>query len=205
MLALRAALRGQGLEEEAELDLQGFSAPLVPERAFVQLAVEGATLDAVGNRFAATLAIAAEGMPTQRLRLAGRVVATVPVLVAARRMAAGEVVRANDVRVLRMPAGRMRPGAAQEAAQVVGQALRRPAAADQPLLVADLAQPLAVERGATVTMVYETPGMTLTRPGARDGRAPCGRERAGDEPREPRGGGGAGDRTGPRRGWGPGR
>jgi flagella basal body P-ring formation protein FlgA len=165
VLALRAALRGQGLEEEAELELQGFTPPMVPERAFVQLAVEGATLDVAGGRFVATLAVVAEGMPTQRVRLGGRVVATVPMLVAARRMAVGEVVRAGDVRVLRVPASRLRPGAAQEPAQVVGQALRRPASAEQPLLLADLAQPATVERGQTVTMLYEVPGMTLTAQG----------------------------------------
>jgi flagella basal body P-ring formation protein FlgA len=165
VLALRAALRGQGLDEEAELELQGFVAPMVPERAFVQLAAEGAVLDAAGGRFAATLAVVAEGMPTQRMRLGGRVVATAPVLVATRRMAIGEVVRPQDVRVTRVPAARVRPGAAQEMPQVVGQALRRPAAPDQPLLIADLVQPAAVERGQTVTMLYEIPGMSLTAQG----------------------------------------
>lgn len=165
VLALRAALRHQGLDEEAELELQGFAAPLVPEGAFVQVAVEGAVLDAAGGRFAATLAVLAEGTPTQRIRLAGRVVATVPVLVATRRMAAGEVVRAQDVRLIRVPASRLRPGAAQGMEGVIGQALRRPAAADQPLLLADLAQPVAVERGQTVTMVFEVPGMVLTAQG----------------------------------------
>jgi flagella basal body P-ring formation protein FlgA len=164
-LALRAALRPQGLGEEDELELQGFAPPMVPEGAFVQVAVEGATLDSVGGRFVATLAVVAEGMPTQRLRLAGRVVQTVPMLVASRRLTTGEVVRPADVRVVRVPAGRFRPGAAQEAAQVVGQALRRPATAAQPLLLADLAQPAAVERGQTVTMLYEIPGMTLTAQG----------------------------------------
>lgn len=163
--ALRAALRSQGLEEEAELELQGFTAPLVPERAFVQLAVEAASLDAAGGRFAATLAVAADGMPTQRLRLAGRVVPTVPMLVAVRRLAVGEVVRAQDVRLVRVPASRLRPGAAQAMEGVVGQALRRPANADQPLLLADLAAPVAVERGQTVTMVFEIPGMVLTAQG----------------------------------------
>jgi flagella basal body P-ring formation protein FlgA len=165
LLALRAALRHQGLDEEAELEPQGFAPPLVPEGAFVQLAVEGAVLDMAGGRFAATLAVVAEGMPTQRLRLAGRAVATVPVLVATRRMAAGEVVRAADVRLVRVPASRLRPGAAQAVEGVVGQALRRPAAAEQPLLLADLAQPVAVERGQTVTMVFEVPGMVLTAQG----------------------------------------
>jgi flagella basal body P-ring formation protein FlgA len=172
LLALRAALRHQGLDEEAELDPQGFAPPMVPEGAFVQIAVEGAVLDAAGGRFAATLAVMADGMPTQRIRLAGRVVATVPVLVATRRMAAGEVVRAADVRVISVPASRLRPGAAQAADGVVGQALRRPAAADQPLLLADLALPVAVERGQTVTMVFEVPGMVLTAQGrALDGAA----------------------------------
>uniref|UniRef100_UPI0022EA8D16 flagellar basal body P-ring formation chaperone FlgA n=1 Tax=Falsiroseomonas oryzae TaxID=2766473 RepID=UPI0022EA8D16 len=100
-----------------------------------------------------------------RLRLAGRAVPTVPMLVAARRMAAGETLRAADVRLIRVPASRLRPGAAQEAEVVLGQALRRPAAADQPLLLADLVQPVAVERGQTVTMLYQVPGMVLTAQG----------------------------------------
>ncbi len=162
---LRAALRPQGLEEEAEIELQGFVPPMVPERAFLQMVVEQAMLDAGAQRFAATLAIAAEGMPTARLRLSGRVVTTVPMLVAVRRMAAGEVIGPSDVRVLRVPASRLRPGAAQRLDQAVGQALRRPAAPEQPLLVADLAQPAAVERGQTVLMTYEVPGMTLTAQG----------------------------------------
>lgn len=174
VLALRAALRTQGLDDESEFDLQGFTPPMVPERAFVQLALEGAVLDAAGGRFAATLAVAAEGMPTQRLRIAGRVVPTVPMLVATRRMAVGEVLRAQDVRVMRVPAARLRPGVAQDMPQVVGQALRRPAAADQPLLLADLSLPAAVERGQTVTMFYEVPGLALTAQGRAMDAAPRG-------------------------------
>jgi flagella basal body P-ring formation protein FlgA len=167
---LRTALRPQGLEEEAELELAGFAPPMVPQAAFAQLAVEGAVLDPATARFAATLVVAAEGMPTQRLRVTGRVVATQPMLVATRRLAAGEVLGPADVRLVRVPASRLRAGAAQRPEQAVGQALRRPAAAEQPLLVADLTQPLAVERGATVTMVFETPGMMLTAQGrAMDG------------------------------------
>ncbi|MGG5808792.1 flagellar basal body P-ring formation chaperone FlgA [Falsiroseomonas sp. CW058] len=162
---LRAALRHQGLEEEAEVELQAFAPPMVPQAAFAQLAVEGAALDAATSRFAAVLVVAAEGTPTLRLRVTGRVVPTVPMLVAARRLALGEVVGTGDVRLVRVPASRLRPGAAQRADQVVGQAMRRPAGADQPLLLADLAQPVAVERGATVTMVYEAPGMQLTAQG----------------------------------------
>jgi flagella basal body P-ring formation protein FlgA len=173
-LALRAALRGQGLEEDADLELQGFAPPMVPERSFVQLVVESAVLDAAAGRFAASLALAAEGLPTQRLRLAGRVVTTVPMLVATRRMAIGEVVREADVRLIRVPASRVRPGAAQAAEAVVGQALRRPAAAEQPLMLANLVAAATVERGQTVTMLFQAPGMTLTAQGRAMESAPRG-------------------------------
>ncbi|WP_137177116.1 flagellar basal body P-ring formation chaperone FlgA [Roseomonas sp. AR75] len=174
LVALRTALRSQGLDEEDEVELPGFSPPMVPEQAFVQLAVEGAVLDPAAGRFAATLAIVAEGIPTQRLRLAGRAVRMAPMLVAARRLPAGEAIRPGDVRVIRVPASRLRPGAAQAMETVVGQALRRPAAAEQPLLVSDLARPVAVERGQTVTMLYEIPGMTLTALGRAMDSAPRG-------------------------------
>lgn len=162
---LRNSFRHQGLDEESELELQGFAAPMIPQAAFAQLALEGAALDITAQRFAAVLVVAADGMPTQRLRVTGRIVPTVPMLVAARRMAVGEVLGTNDVRVVRVPASRLRPGAVQRPDQAVGQALRRPAGAEQPLLLADLTLPLAIERGATVTMTYEVPGMTLTAQG----------------------------------------
>ncbi len=174
LLALRAALRPQGLEEEMELEPIGFTAPMVPERAFVSLAVEGAVLDAAGGRFAATLAVLAEGQPTQRIRIAGRVVATLPMVVAVRRMGAGEVLREADVRLIRVPASRLRPGAAQEVSQVVGQALRRPAMPDQGLLLAELAPRPLVQRGQTVVMVFEMPGITLTAQGRAMEAAPRG-------------------------------
>jgi flagella basal body P-ring formation protein FlgA len=171
---LRAALRPQGLDDMAELELLNFSAPLVPLAAFATVTVEQATIDPVQQRFGATLVVAADGMATQRLRVTGRIQATAPVLVAARRLAIGEVVGPRDVRVVRMLAGRIRPGVADRPEQALGQAIRRPAAAEQPLMLADLAQPHAVERGATVTMLYDIPGMALTAQGRAMEGAPRG-------------------------------
>ncbi|MGG5886212.1 flagellar basal body P-ring formation chaperone FlgA [Falsiroseomonas sp. HC035] len=163
--ALRQVLGPQGVEEKADLVLSGFSAPLLPPAALPQILVEQASYDAGSGRFGASLAVAADGMPTQRIRLAGRVVATHPVLVAVRRMAVGEVLRPEDVRLVRLPSSQGRPGAAERADQAVGQALRRPAAAGQPLLLASLAPPLVIERGATVTLHYETRGLAMTAQG----------------------------------------
>lgn len=160
--ALRDTLRAQGVEEDADLELQAFIAPLVPPAAFPQIMVEQAAYDATTQRFAAGLAITADGMATQRIRLAGRAVVTLPVVLAVRRLGVGDVVRAQDIRLARIPASRLRAGAAERLDQALDQALRRPVSAGQPLMMANLSQPLVVERGSTVTMQYEIPGLSVT-------------------------------------------
>jgi flagella basal body P-ring formation protein FlgA len=171
---LRAELGRLGMDAEAELDLPGFRAPMVPLAAFVQLAVEGASFDAATARFAVTLAVAAEGMPTLRQRVAGRAVPTAPVVVATRRLAMGEVVGPEDARLARLRAERVRPGAAQRLEQVVGQRLRRPVGADIPFATADLGAPAVVEKNALVTMLLDAPGLSLSVQGRALGSAPRG-------------------------------
>ncbi|MBX6373470.1 MAG: flagellar basal body P-ring formation protein FlgA [Acetobacteraceae bacterium] len=159
---IRQDLVRQGMEETAELDIPGFNPPMVPPEAFVRLAVEASSYDAATARFAVTLAIAAEGMPVLRQRLAGRAVPTVPVVVATRRLGLGEVVGPGDARLVRLRAERVRPGAAQSLDQVIGQQLRRPIAPEVIFSAADLGTPLVVRKNALVLMLHEAPGLTLT-------------------------------------------
>jgi flagella basal body P-ring formation protein FlgA len=162
---LRPDLLLQGMEAEAELEMPGFVAPQVPPGAMLQLTAEQAAFDPATRRFAATLVIAADGLPVQRMRLAGRAVSTVPMVVATHRMALGEVLGPGDVRVVRVPAGRLRPGAAQALDQVLGQQLRRPASAEMPVALADLGAPVVIEKNGLVTMQVEAPGLTLATQG----------------------------------------
>jgi flagella basal body P-ring formation protein FlgA len=104
----------------------------------------------------------------------GRAVATLPVVVATRRMAVGEVVRPGDLRATRLRAERVRAGTAQQAEEVVGQQLRRPMAAGMAFLAADLAPPSLVERNALVVLVLEAPGLSLTAQGRALEAAPRG-------------------------------
>jgi len=173
-LALRGELLRLGLDPDSELDLGPLSPAMVPPGAVPHLAVEGASFDPASGRFAATLVVVAEGMPVLRQRIAGRAMATLPAVVATRRMALGETVRAGDARLVRLRAERVRPGSADRLDQVVGQQLRRPMATDAPFLRADLAPPSLVEKNALVTMVVETPGLSLTAQGRALEAAPRG-------------------------------
>ncbi|MFC0407522.1 flagellar basal body P-ring formation chaperone FlgA [Roseomonas elaeocarpi] len=169
---LRNALIALGMDPDAEVDIPGFAAPMVPPDSLPRVTVEQPSLDE--NRFAATIAVEADGMPALRLRVAGRVSATVPVAVATRRMSLGEVVKASDVRVQRVRVERSRPGLADDAVLVVGQQLRRPIGEGMPFAVRDLGAPVLIEKNSTVVMVVESNGLTLTAQGRAMADAPRG-------------------------------
>ncbi|USQ72336.1 flagellar basal body P-ring formation chaperone FlgA [Roseomonas mucosa] len=160
---LQEALSAQGLDPAMELEIPGFTTPMVPLSGLVRVEVAQPWLD--GRRFGATLVLAAEGMPTQRLRIAGRGHATAPVAIATRRLALGEVVRAGDVQVQRLRTDRLRPGLAEDASLVVGQQLRRPVMEGAPFALRDLGAPVLIEKNTTVTMVVERGGLLLTAQG----------------------------------------
>lgn len=162
---LREELFRHGVDPDMEVDLPGLVPPMVPAGAIYQLAIEGLAVEQPTLRFAATLAVLAEGMPALRMRLAGRAVPTLAVVVATRRLALGEVIAPQDARLVRLRAERVRPGLAQQLEQVVGQELRRPMAAEQPFALVDLGPPSIVQKNALVTMLLEAGGLQLTAQG----------------------------------------
>lgn len=171
---LRAALLECGLDPEAELELGPLALPMVPPGTARHLAVESASLDPPSGRFSATLTVLAKDMPGLRLRLAGRAVPSLPVVVAARRLAPGDILGPGDARLVRLRAERVRPGTAERLDQVLGQQVQRPLGAETPLQRGDLAAPLLVGRNALVTMVLEAPGISLTAQGRAMAAAPQG-------------------------------
>lgn len=172
--ALRADLSRMGVDPDAELDLGPLLPPVVPSASIAHVSAEGTSLDAATGRFSSTIVVLAEGVPTARMRLAGRAVPTQPAVVATRRIGLGEVVGPADVRLVRLRAERVRPGTAQGLEQVVGQQLRRPVAPDMPFAAADLQAPAMVEKNAPVTLVLEAPGLSLSAQGRALEAAPRG-------------------------------
>lgn len=172
--ALRADLLRLGVDQDAELDLGVFSPPMVPPAATLRITTEGTSYDAATARFATTLVVLAEGMPTLRQRLAGRAMPTEAVVLATRRLPLGATVGEGDVRLVRQRAERVRSGTAQRLDQVVGQQVRRPMAAEAPFMAADLAAPSLVERNALVVLLLEAPGLSLSAQGRALEAAPRG-------------------------------
>ena len=172
LAAIRAELVRHGLDPEAELEPGPLAPVVVPPAAAAQVGVEAASLEA--GRFGAVLVVVAEGMPVLRQRVTGRALPTVPVVLATRRIAVGEVIRPADIRPGRMRADRARPGLAETPEQVLGLAARRAVPAEGGFAPGDLAPPPLVEKNALVTMLVEAPGLSLSAQGRALDAAPRG-------------------------------
>ncbi len=172
LAVLKDALVDAGASKDIDILLPGFAPPLVAPEAVPLLAIEQLQFDRASERFTATLTVTTARPPLQRVRLSGTVQEMTDAVVTTRRLPAGSVVTPGDVVVKRVRAQAWQQEMARTTGQAIGLAVRHMTQAGQPLPVADLAPPVAVQRGARVTMELRAPGLsisgigTATEPGA---------------------------------------
>ena len=159
--AVRASLVAAGASAECEVELPGFTPPMVPAEASPQALATELDYDAGSGRFSAVLSVTGEGMEPINLRMAGQVDDTIELPVAVARLAAGTVVRADDVRLARVHVAMVHSEVLHETADAVGMQLRHPMMAGQPFAVAEMARPTLVQRGSDVQMQLQAPGISL--------------------------------------------
>ena len=162
---IKRSLVEAGASPSVTVELGNFAPVLVPPMSFPVLSVEAIAYDAGSDRFSANVAASAEGMQTQRMRVAGRVAQTVAAVVANRRLQAGDVIGPADVRLARYPEKRLAGPVADDVSQVIGQSPRRTVVAGQPLAQADFGPPVMIAKGATVVVLVESPGIMLAAQG----------------------------------------
>jgi flagella basal body P-ring formation protein FlgA len=161
MAALRQALIGVGAPDDSDIELPGFVAPLVAAEGHAQSTIDQLDYDAGTGRFTAQLAVTAETMATLRMRLSGTVLEMAELPVPVRRLAAGSLVQPGDLKLARVRSGAAKGEVLRNAADAAGLALRHQAQPGQPIPMAELARPPAVLKGARVTMLLQSPGLTL--------------------------------------------
>jgi flagella basal body P-ring formation protein FlgA len=77
------------------------------------------------------------------------------------RLAAGTLVRAEDVRLARVHVAMVHSEVMHAVVDAVGLQLRHPVVAGQPFAVAEMMRPALVQRGSTVQMQLQAPGISL--------------------------------------------
>jgi flagellar basal body P-ring formation protein FlgA len=163
--AVRSALIAGGASDDCDVELAGFTPPLVPFGSDPRPVVSDLDYDADGGRFSAVLSVAGEAMDPIHMRVTGRVDDTTEVPVATTRLPAGSVLRAEDVHMARVHVAVLRGEMIRRPGDAVGMQTKRQLAAGQPLAVAELMRPAMVAKGATVLMLLDSPGIALTAQG----------------------------------------
>lgn len=162
---VRRGLVQAGAPANAAVDLVAVPSILVPPGSNPLVSIEADTYDAGSDRFSADLVVSAQGMQTQRVRVAGRVAQMIKAVVAVRRLEPGDVITPDDVRTTEIAEQRLAGTVERDVSEVVGQTPKRTIVAGQPVETADVGAPIMVPKGAPVVLLLETPNMTLTAQG----------------------------------------
>ncbi|MBC7802056.1 MAG: flagellar basal body P-ring formation protein FlgA [Gemmatimonadaceae bacterium] len=162
---MRAALAAAGGPRDGELELPGFSPPMVGLSASIRAEVTQVEFDAGSGRFTALVGVVADGLPAAQLRLSGRLLELVELPVPRRRMIPGDVIATGDLEWVRMRAGLVRGDVVRAMRDAVGQALRFGVQAGAPIRLSDLGRPALVQKGTPVILALDSPGIQLTAQG----------------------------------------
>jgi flagella basal body P-ring formation protein FlgA len=160
---LRDALAEEGLPQEALLEPMVRSGELsvavdVPDT----IEVRNATYDATTQRFTATLLIGGDHAGARRMTISGRAYPTVAVPVLRRDMSTGDVIRREDIEIARVRADRVRREIVTASAELVGKTPRYRIRAGEMVRDNDTKAPVLVAKNSLVTIVLQTPHMTLS-------------------------------------------
>ncbi len=160
--AVIAAVTAAGASDDIDIDIPGFTPPMVPMDAAVSVAVSQLDYDANTGRFTASLTITADTMNAISTRISGKVEPMVTAMVSVTRLLPETILRTEDVKTTRIRASRVPEQAARTVEEIVGMQLRRPIAAGQPFRLSDLMRPPLVQRGAVVRMEFSERDLSVS-------------------------------------------
>jgi flagellar basal body P-ring formation protein FlgA len=160
--AVRLAITAGGASDDTDIDLPGFTPPIVPVEVTPVSTVSQLDYDTGSGRFTAALTVTGAGMNPIDSRISGRVDEMMEAPVALTRLLPETVLRPDDIRIARVRAALLQNDVARSVDQIVGMQLRRPVAAGQPLRLTDLTRPPLVQRGSTVQIELSSSGLTVT-------------------------------------------
>jgi len=161
-----AALVERGVDADMQVELSNRMLRIhIPGDSSATVAVEDVSYEPRTRRFIAIVAAPADDPAARRIRVTGRVHRVIDVPVLTRRVLAGQVIRARDVKRIAMRSDRLQRDTIQDAAALIGKSPRRGLRAGVPVRVSDVRLPVLVPRHSLVTITYSVRSMRLTAQG----------------------------------------
>jgi len=163
---LLTALAGQGITENAQIELANRAVQIVvPVGVSLQIGVRDLFYDSRYKRFTATVEVPANSPSATRVRVTGRVFKSIDVPVLARQVNRGDVIAARDLTWAKMREDSVRRDVIVDPSEVIGMTPRQTVRSGQMISTSDVQKPIAVPRGALVTMILKNGAMSLSAQG----------------------------------------
>lgn len=165
MAAIQAELAKRKLDSGSDVDLatRGINLQL-PADTPPKIDIQSFQFDPHSEHFSGMLVVTSSD-GSQSLPISGRLYRTVEVPTLAHRINQGDTVRREDIAWRSMRSENVPRNTIMEPDKIVGMEAVRALSADRPLRMAELRAPILVTKGSLVTMVVQSPSMTLTSKG----------------------------------------
>jgi flagella basal body P-ring formation protein FlgA len=165
LAALRTEFNKRNVDTKTDIELatRGLSLQ-VPVNAPNLLQIQNFQFDERSGQFTGRLVV--PGIDeAQAITINGRIYRTVDVPTLSRRIATGDTVGRDDIQWQTVRAETVARNVILEPEKIIGMEAKHPLPDGQPLRVGDVRAPLIVTKGSLITMVVQSPTMTLTSKG----------------------------------------
>jgi flagella basal body P-ring formation protein FlgA len=164
--ALHSSLAEKGVTGEYKLVLADTMQDMIlPQDMAPAVEVSAIDIKPQNNWFEATLAAPSKDKPLTTQRITGRIEYMTKIPVLRESMSTGTVIGKNDIDFIDIPQRNIKAGMVLNADDLDGMTPRRVLIAGQSINAGDLESPRMVERGETVTMIFNASGLQLTAQG----------------------------------------
>lgn len=156
-------IMSQGITQKFDIDLSDSSPEIILPLSKPNT-VEIADFDYNSRHewFTAELVSPSVSDPVTRTKVSGRVSFTTDIPVLKNSLQKGSIISAHDIKWTTVPTKAIPQDAVLRAEDIIGLTPKRMIIAEQPVQMGNLEKPQLVERGETVTIIYEDGPLTLT-------------------------------------------
>ncbi len=161
---LIARLRDQGIGGTFDLVLANESASsiILPHGEDRNVAVQDIELNRKRDWFTAVMVAPSLENPLQRIKVSGKIERTIKLPVLSNNLRKGTLIGQADIDYITVAARNVNQDYILDEADLIGMTPRRVILSGQPIKGNDVKSPLMVERGKSVTMIFENGGLRLT-------------------------------------------
>ncbi len=166
--AILSALLARGVSEDMSVELSNQMMRIhVASDKLATVEAEDVIVDRRTGRFTAILKAPAGSASAQRIRVSGYMFKNTETPVLVNQVAAGEIIKKNNIKWIKMRARRLQKDVILDANDLIGKTPKRGRGIrpGTPVRKSEIRRPVLVAKGSLVTIMLRSPGMILTSQG----------------------------------------